>query len=238
LPILLQMPIYIALYSMLNNSVELYRSPFVGWIRDLTAADPYFVLPVLTGILMFVQQRTQPVPPDPQQKMMMYLTPVMFTAFSIFLPAGFDDLYFDQYGAHLLAAVAPESRRQARATEGRDHQAGEGMMEDAANVLKTILSKMGVDHEVVASETDERITLEVTGPETGLVIGKKGQTLDSLQYMVNKIVSKKLGEGEGKPITVDAEGYRSRRAEALVEAGAQAGGEGQAHRAAGGGPIR
>ena len=82
------MPIYIALYSMLGNSVELYRSPFVGWIRDLTAPDPYFVLPVLTGALMFVQQRTPPTPPDPQQKMMMYMMPVMFTAFSIFLPAG------------------------------------------------------------------------------------------------------------------------------------------------------
>jgi len=88
LPMLIQMPIYIALYSMLGNSVELYRSPFVLWIRDLTAADPYFVLPLLTGVLMFVQQKTQPTPPDPQQKMMMYLTPVMFTAFSIFLPAG------------------------------------------------------------------------------------------------------------------------------------------------------
>jgi len=88
LPILIQMPIYIALYSMLGNSVELYRSPFVGWIRDLTAADPYFVLPILTGVLMFIQQITQPTPPDPQQKTMMYITPVMFTAFSIFLPAG------------------------------------------------------------------------------------------------------------------------------------------------------
>ena len=88
LPILIQMPIYIALYSMLGNSVELYRSPFVAWIRDLTAADPYFVLPLLTGVLMFIQQKTQPASPDPQQKMMMYLTPVMFTAFSIFLPAG------------------------------------------------------------------------------------------------------------------------------------------------------
>jgi YidC/Oxa1 family membrane protein insertase len=88
LPLLLQMPVYFALYSMLGNSVELYRSPFVGWIRDLTAADPYFVLPVLTGILMFVQQKTQPTPPDPQQKTMMYMMPVMFTAFSIFLPAG------------------------------------------------------------------------------------------------------------------------------------------------------
>jgi YidC/Oxa1 family membrane protein insertase len=88
LPILIQMPVYIALYSMLGNSVELYRSPFVFWIRDLTAADPYFVLPLLTGVLMFVQQKTQPTPPDSQQKMMMYMTPVMFTAFSIFLPAG------------------------------------------------------------------------------------------------------------------------------------------------------
>ncbi|HEY2745552.1 MAG TPA: membrane protein insertase YidC [Polyangia bacterium] len=88
LPILIQMPIYIALYSMLGNSVELYRSPFVFWIRDLTAADPFFVLPIVTGLLMFVQQLTQPANPDQQQKMMMYLTPVMYTAFSIFLPAG------------------------------------------------------------------------------------------------------------------------------------------------------
>ena len=94
---------------------------------------------------------------------------------------------------------------------------------------------MGVEHEVVASETEERITLEVKGPETGLVIGKKGQTLDSLQYLVNKIVSKKLGEGEGKPITVDAEGLSRAARRGARRAGAQAGGEGQAHRAAGGG---
>src|SRR3954465_6760871 len=89
--------------------------------------------------------------------------------------------------------------------------------EKAAEVLRTLLDKMHVEHEVVASETEERITLEVKGPETGLIIGKKGQTLDSLQYLVNKIVSKKAGEGEGKGVTVDAEGYRARRAEALVE---------------------
>ena len=91
-------------------------------------------------------------------------------------------------------------------------------MEEAANILRQILSKMGVEHEVVPSETEERITLEVKGPETGLVIGKKGQTLDSLQYLVNKIVSKGVPEdAESKPINVDAEGYRGRRAEALTE---------------------
>jgi YidC/Oxa1 family membrane protein insertase len=88
LPVLIQMPIYIALYAMLGNSVELYRSGFLGWIKDLTAADPYYVLPILTGALMFLQQKTQPASPDPQQRTMMYIMPVMFTAFSIFLPSG------------------------------------------------------------------------------------------------------------------------------------------------------
>jgi YidC/Oxa1 family membrane protein insertase len=88
LPMLIQMPIYIALYSMLGNSVELYRSGFVGWIHDLTAPDPYFVLPLLTGALMFAQQKLSPAPPDPQQKMMGYMMPVMFTAISLFLPSG------------------------------------------------------------------------------------------------------------------------------------------------------
>ena len=87
----------------------------------------------------------------------------------------------------------------------------------AAEVLRTLLDKMSVEHEVVASEDEERVTLEVKGPETGLVIGKKGQTLDALQYLVNKIVSREVSEEEGKPINVDAEGYRGRRAESLIE---------------------
>ena len=88
--------------------------------------------------------------------------------------------------------------------------------EKAAEVLRKLLAAMGVEGEVVASEDDERVSLEVKGPETGLVIGKKGQTLDALQYLVNKIVSRGAPD-EGKPIHLDAEGYRSRRAESLVE---------------------
>jgi spoIIIJ-associated protein len=90
-------------------------------------------------------------------------------------------------------------------------------VEHAADTLRKLLSAMGVEAEVVATEDAERITLEVKGPETGLVIGKKGQTLDALQYLVNKILGKQLGEGQGKPLTVDAEGYRGRRAESLIE---------------------
>jgi len=91
-------------------------------------------------------------------------------------------------------------------------------METARDVLASLLTKMGLEAEVIAQENEERITLEVKGPEGALVIGKKGQTLDSLQYLVNKIVAKGRAEGEeGKPIQVDTEGYRGRRAEALVE---------------------
>jgi YidC/Oxa1 family membrane protein insertase len=88
LPILLQMPIYFALYSMLGNAVELYRVKLF-WIPDLTAADPYFVLPLVTGALMYVQSKfLSPAPADPQQKAMITMMPVMFTVFTIFVPAG------------------------------------------------------------------------------------------------------------------------------------------------------
>jgi len=88
LPALIQMPIYIAFYSMLSNSVELYRANFGLWIHDLTAPDPFFVLPLLTGAVMFLQQKLSPAAVDPSQKTMMTMMPLMFTGMSIFLPAG------------------------------------------------------------------------------------------------------------------------------------------------------
>jgi YidC/Oxa1 family membrane protein insertase len=87
LPMLLQMPIYIAFYSMLGNAVELYRAPFVGPMNDLTA--PFWPLAVLTGGIMFLQQRISPTSPDSQQqKMMMYMMPAMFMLFTLMLPSG------------------------------------------------------------------------------------------------------------------------------------------------------
>jgi YidC/Oxa1 family membrane protein insertase len=89
LPMLLQMPIWIALYSTLQVAVELYRMPFVGWLNDLTAPDRYYVLPVATGLLMFVQQKLSPTPQEGQQaKMMLYMMPIMFTGFTLFVPSG------------------------------------------------------------------------------------------------------------------------------------------------------
>jgi YidC/Oxa1 family membrane protein insertase len=86
LPALLQMPIYIAFYSMLSNAVELYRSSFIGPIDDMTA--PFWPLSLVTGVLMFVQQLWSPQALDPQQKQMMYMMPIMFMVFTLFLPSG------------------------------------------------------------------------------------------------------------------------------------------------------
>jgi len=89
LPSLIQMPIWIALYSTLNYAVELYRAPFFLHIRDLTAKDPYYVTPLMMGSVMFLQMRMSPAGADQQQQQMMSLMmPVMFTAFSLFLPSG------------------------------------------------------------------------------------------------------------------------------------------------------
>ena len=88
-PSLIQMPIWIALYSTLSYSVELYRANFVGYIHDLSAPDPYYLLPLVMGVTMFVQMRMTPAGTDPQQqKIMSVMMPVMFTFFQVFLPSG------------------------------------------------------------------------------------------------------------------------------------------------------
>ena len=89
LPMLLQMPIWIALYRTIYGAVDLYQAPLFLWIKDLSAHDPYFVMPVLLGVLMFVQQKLQPTAGDPTQaKMMLWMMPIMFTSFMLFLPSG------------------------------------------------------------------------------------------------------------------------------------------------------
>ena len=89
LPMLLQMPVYIALYQTIYHSVELYQAPLFGWVRDLSAPDPFYVLPLILGATMFVQQKVTPTSMDSKQaRMMTYIMPVMFTVFMLFLPSG------------------------------------------------------------------------------------------------------------------------------------------------------
>ena len=88
LPILVQMPVFIALYWTLLESVELRQAPWLGWIQNLSQMDPYFILPLIMGASMFVQQMLNPTPPDPTQAKVMKLMPVIFTFFFLFFPAG------------------------------------------------------------------------------------------------------------------------------------------------------
>jgi len=88
LPILVQIPVFISLYWVLLESIELRQAPFMFWIHDLSAPDPYFVLPVVMGLSMLAQQWLNPQPMDPMQKKLMYAMPVVFMAFFLFFPAG------------------------------------------------------------------------------------------------------------------------------------------------------
>ena len=84
----MQIPVFIALYWALLESVDLRQAPFILWIEDLSVMDPYYVLPILMGISMVVQQRLNPPPPDPIQAKIMMALPFVFTVFFAFFPAG------------------------------------------------------------------------------------------------------------------------------------------------------
>ena len=88
LPIVIQIPVFIALYWVLLGSVEMRQAPFILWIKDLSRPDPIYVLPILMGISMIVQTRLNPVPPDPIQAKVMKIMPVAFSVFFFFFPAG------------------------------------------------------------------------------------------------------------------------------------------------------
>ena len=88
LPMLLQFPVFIALYQVLGQSIELYQAPFVFWIQDLSLKDPYYVLPVLMGMTMFLQQKLTPTTMDPAQQKVFMIMPVLFALFMVTLPSG------------------------------------------------------------------------------------------------------------------------------------------------------
>ena len=88
LPIVVQIPVFIALYWVLLASIELRHAPWLGWIQDLSAPDPYFILPVIYAVSMFIQTKINPQPADPVQARVMLIMPIMFSVFFLFFPAG------------------------------------------------------------------------------------------------------------------------------------------------------
>ena len=87
-PMLIQIPVFIALYWVLLSSVEMRHAPWVGWITDLSAPDPYYILPIVMTLTTVVQTALNPIPPDPMQAKMMWIMPLAFSVMFFFFPAG------------------------------------------------------------------------------------------------------------------------------------------------------
>ena len=103
LPVLLQMPIFFALYQTLSTSIELYHAPFVAWWTDLSSPDPYMVLPAVVVVMMLVQQQFTPTGNmDPAQARMMKLMPLMFGVLWFMFPSGLVVYYFVNTGLSIL----------------------------------------------------------------------------------------------------------------------------------------
>ena len=120
LPILVQIPVFIALYWVLLASIELRHAPWLGWIQDLSAPDPYFILPIIYAVSMFVQTKLNPQPADPVQARIMLFMPIMFSVFFLFFPSGLvlywvvQNLLSILQQWHINRTLAAEAKAKAR----------------------------------------------------------------------------------------------------------------------------
>lgn len=174
LPIFLQMPIWLALYRMLSSASELYQQPFIpGWIDDLTATDPYYILPVLLIVTMFAQARLTPTTGDSrQQKMMQYGMPLMFGVMGFFFPSGLTlyiftntilsamhSIYMNKYDRKSLA-IAEEIRKGYEEASG-DKKSGDKKSGDKAKARPAVIDADAVERDEEDAETTSSAT---TGP--------------------------------------------------------------------------
>jgi len=122
LPMLLQLPIFFALYRVLGQSIELYQAPFFGWITDLSLKDPFYVLPVLLAICMYIQQKITPTTMDPTQAKVMQFLPLIFAVMMINLPSGLTlYIFINTLSGILLQQIFMHDR--ATATKAKEAKA-------------------------------------------------------------------------------------------------------------------
>ncbi|HZD52790.1 MAG TPA: membrane protein insertase YidC, partial [Woeseiaceae bacterium] len=139
LPMLIQMPFFLAFYWVLVESVEMRQAPFALWITDLSARDPYFILPLIMGAAMFAQQRLNPAPADPMQAKVMQIMPVAFTVFFAFFPSGLV-LYWvtntslsilQQMRINKVVEQQSRKRRSGKTVKGGKKKSGDGKSDAA-----------------------------------------------------------------------------------------------------------
>jgi len=173
LPILLQMPIWLALYRMLSSTGELYQQPFIpGWISDLTHPDPYHILPIVLLVTMFLQARLQPASPDPSQKMqqnmMKYGLPLMFGVMAFFFPAGLTlyiftntclsalhSIYMNKFDKKSIELAAKIKAAQDKAAQDKDKAA-------AAKAKPANVKETDADEDDDGDEGDEGAPKQIT----------------------------------------------------------------------------
>jgi len=173
LPILLQMPVWIALYRMLANAGELYQQPFIpGWIDDLTATDPYYVLPAILFITMFLQARLQPATADSaQQKFLQYGMPIMFGVMAFFFPSGLTlymftnnvlsalhSIYMNKFDRKSLTIAAQLKKNQEAVAAAAAKAAGPGQAAQSAKKAGGPVAKRVIDAKAteVVPDADDR----------------------------------------------------------------------------------
>lgn len=133
LPVLLQMPVWFALYQALNTAVELYHTPFGPFMPDLAAPGEYYIIPILLGASSFLQQKLMPMQGDPaQQKMMLYLMPGIFMVFMLFLPAGLGVYFLTNTWLSILQQIAVEKYYKSRTASEPDSGDDDGKKNGAA----------------------------------------------------------------------------------------------------------
>ena len=185
LPIFLQMPIWIALYRMLSSASELYLQPFIsGWIGDLTSRDPYYILPIVVTVTMFLQTKLQPAVVDStQQKIMLYGMPLMFGVMGLFFPSGLTlymftntvlsalhSVYMNKFDKKSLAAEAKikasmepgaaaasaKAANAASAANAKDANVAKAASAKAASAAETDTKDVNVAKAASAAETDTK----------------------------------------------------------------------------------
>lgn len=190
LPIFLQMPIWLALYRMLSSAGELYQAPFIpGWINDLTATDPYHVLPFVLLVTMFAQARLTPATGDSrQQKMLQYGMPLMFGVMAFFFPSGLTlyiftntilsalhSIYMNKYDKKTKAAVdaikkgieeaaAAEAKAAGGKPSGGKAGAGKNGAAKPAKAASKVIDVEAVEHDEADATEAEGETAEAGGP--------------------------------------------------------------------------
>ncbi|MEZ5330484.1 MAG: membrane protein insertase YidC [Thermoanaerobaculia bacterium] len=118
LPMLLQMPVLFAFYRLLYNAIELRNAPWIGWIHDLSARDPYYVLPLIMGASMLAQQRLTPSSADPMQRRLFMLMPIVFTIFFLGFPTGLVLYWLTNNVLAIVQQLAYNRFRESQAAEG------------------------------------------------------------------------------------------------------------------------